>query len=441
MGGLVWRRLVAIAAMLVAVLGGIFRAEAQSPYQVSLQSISPDVTDVSNLFTDRPPRSVFFLLQGSLGSSYTATFSVTAQPSVVVGVGIDITSLTFDDAQKIITMSFNFVKPFLSKPGAKPLPRNVFLLTFDPGRPTAFPPRPTPQPTPTMGSQPPPGSSPPPGTTPPPGRTPPPRRGSLVRVTEETECYGPGNQSDRDPGATDTSNQGPPIEARGTYMSTDILNWCVIPPQAGNGRFGFRLTGPAGDKGFFKMYMPPPLVQLLADQQGESGFSVKDLGIFNDGSQASINVQDTGDGGALVNVSVTFSSDSTVISNRTSPALGDGVPNVGAASSTSSINKSLTVEEQEDLSLAPKSFTVTSSKVNLYGFGKDETTLVGQKVTLSKSNKTVGTATINADGSYSTSIKTTKVFGTKKRATLTASTTGNLVLQSRSITLTNRSSR
>lgn len=449
----------------VAVAFAIFfslHSRCYAEYQVTLSSISPAVTDISSQFTDRPPRSVPFLLQGKIGQSYSAVFSVTDQPAITVGVGIDISSLQYDSSAKTVSLNFSFVKAFVAKPGAKPLAENAFLIVFDPGRAKLFDGRepgtgdpgnpgapipPTVAPPPTIAA--PPTLVPP--TRPPPGRTP----GVRTSAADETECYGPGNKKDRDgskqPPGGSAEDPGPPREGRGTYMSTDILNWCVIPPSAGNGRFGFRLSGPSGDKGFFKMFIPPALVALLAEQQGKSTFIADDLAIFNDGIQSSTSVTADSSGGALVNINVTFDSDSTVLGNRAAATFGRHATNEVRAASTST-DKTLTLEEQELLSLAPKTFTVSGNKVGLYGFVTNESQLAGQKVSIFRVSKTksasikgkvrvrttlLGKATISSTGSYSANLKTANVFKNGSKATLSASLTSGTVRNSREVTLKN----
>lgn len=409
--------------MLVALslLTLVSTSGAIAQYRVTLTSITPAVTDISSQFTDRSPRSVFFFLRGEIGTTYNAVFSVTDQPSVTVGVGIDISALSYDPGAKTISMTFTFVRPFVAKPGSRPFPRNSFLITFDPGKAQPF------------------GSS---------------ASGSAAAGQgAEVDCYGPGNTKDRatQGSSTAAAEQGPPREARGTYMSTDILSWCVAPPKPGVGTFGFKLSGPKGTEGFFKMYVPPPLVQLLAQQQGRGSFTPDDLAIFNGSSEASVDVTPAGGGGVLINIKTTFDSNSTIVTPRSGSLQRNrvSVPHTAQAS-TEQVTKFLKLGEREPLSLAPNKFKLTGSSVTLYGFVTDKDQLAGQTVKLfdvtssklvrtkATTLKLVASSTISSSGSYSVTVKKTKISSLKKKkkSTLQAKVTSSSVRSSRTITVT-----
>jgi hypothetical protein len=76
----------------------------------------------------------------------------------------------------------------------------------------------------------------------------------------------------------------------------------MIPPKdKENMKFGYIITGKDGFKdGFYKMYMPKALLDMMQVKASE-------LAAFIDGSQYSINVTETADGGALISIELSFS--------------------------------------------------------------------------------------------------------------------------------------
>jgi len=335
-----------------------------------------------------------FTFRGEKNTEYTAVFATHAEPATVVGVGADITSTSFDADAERLTVQFRFDLTIITEEGKSKDP-NQFFIVIDPGAPREFMPRPRP----TAGF-------------PPPTR---PRSSSLTKATDDTtECYGPASKT------TPTADQtGPPLEAAGSWMSTNIASWCIIPPSEDTPFFGFKLVAPPGTKGFFKKKIPAQLLSLLSLLAGKT-LDLNSVAVFNGTYEASKSITATSDGGVLIDIKLNFSStrnDLTDVSNTSSRSL------IKAAKASTTVTKAITTAEEESLSLAPTNSQVNGTKAKLFGFVDDPATFAGQKVLIQRKvgskYKTVGTATINSDGSYSKSIRTNKLFDTSKTSATT----------------------
>lgn len=96
---------------------------------------------------------------------------------------------------------------------------------------------------------------------------------------------------------------GAPEQIKGTYISTNAYEWEMIPPKMGekNPKFGYIITGKDGLKnGFYKMYIPKMLLDLMYVKPSE-------LAGFIDGDQRAATVTETPDGGALISLTLSFS--------------------------------------------------------------------------------------------------------------------------------------
>lgn len=383
-------------------------APSTAPPALDFVSIVPSATRNDDQFPSAPPRTSTFYFKGKKGTSYVAVFSVPSNPALVVGVGANISSTSFDESSRLLTVNFVFDSSVLP-PLGKPFPKDTFLIAIDPGAPRTF----TPKPRPPSGK--------------PPGRE--------MLTSAVTECYGPLNQvppSDDKP--------GPPLEAAGTFMSTNVAEWCVVPPNADAPFFGFQLRAGVAKTGYLKKKLAPKLVGLLSTLSGIT-ISGNNTAIFSDDFEVSKSITPTDDGGLLINIKVSFDKNSTVVRPSASTS--------GVSAKATTSTKTITTSEEEDLSLAPKSTTVTRAKAALYGFVDDPTLLAGSTVLLQRQNgetlETVGTATVGSDGSYATKIKSAKLFKKSKASTsalktvnLTATIIGDAIRSSRTITLTNR---
>lgn len=107
------------------------------------------------------------------------------------------------------------------------------------------------------------------------------------------------------PAETKTSD-GPPEEMKGSWMSTNISPeyWELVPPDEDDPGFGYKLSGPEGEQGFFQMFIPAAMIDYLSSAYGET-LSAEDHAVFNDGEQASLDIE-SGQGGAFVSILVNF---------------------------------------------------------------------------------------------------------------------------------------
>lgn len=152
---------------------------------------------------------------------------------------------------------------------------------------------------------------------------------------------------------------GPPVEMTGGWFATNLQSWEIVPPSPENVAFGFNLTGPSGETGYFHMFMPTSLIDLMGQMRGEN-LTVDDLAVFNGDYQSSMSVTEV-TGGAYIDINVTFNDTSTTVS------------------ATSDVTKSITAAPRLALSLAAKKTSITSgSKAKLYGW-----------INKNKANKTV----------------------------------------------------
>ncbi|MEW6407641.1 MAG: hypothetical protein AB1465_03045 [Patescibacteria group bacterium] len=95
----------------------------------------------------------------------------------------------------------------------------------------------------------------------------------------------------------------PTDQIKGMYVSTNAYDWEMIPPKPGDKspKFGYEITGKDGLKnGFFKMYMPKALLDFMH-------IKPKDLAGFIDGDQYAAEVSETPDGGAIISLTLHFS--------------------------------------------------------------------------------------------------------------------------------------
>ncbi|MFA6475708.1 MAG: hypothetical protein WCV88_05990 [Patescibacteria group bacterium] len=188
---------------------------------------------------------------------------------------------------------------------------------------------------------------------------------------------------------------GIPAEASGVWMSTNLLNWMIVPPTQDNPQFGFELSGPEGYNGYFQMFLPDSLIALLSQLQGKT-LTADDLAVFIDNSQASVDVS-TVTGGVLIDINITFDSGNTSIS----PA------------STQTVTKSVSTGSKLPISLSAKKASVSKGvSAKLYGWIKSglagKTVTVWEKKTGASTFTKMATVTTKADGYYSYSYKAKK---------------------------------
>jgi hypothetical protein len=147
--------------------------------------------------------------------------------------------------------------------------------------------------------------------------------------------------------------QGPPEEAQGMWMSTNLMEWEIIPPSPQNPQFGFELSGPAGYQGYFQMFLPNAVLDLMSQMTGKT-LEASDLAVFVDDGQASLGIEQLADG-ILIDISVTFKDENTQVS----AAAGDNV------------TKSIATGEKLPLSLQARKGIIKQGKTaKLYGWVK-----------------------------------------------------------------------
>lgn len=226
---------------------------------------------------------------------------------------------------------------------------------------------------------------------------------------------------------------GPPAELRGSWMSTNISPsaWQILPPSLENPSFGYSLSGPDGGTGFFEMFIPQALIDLLSTISG-SELTIDDLAVFNGENQASISVRPVNGGGASVDIQVIFSEESTELPDAETAAAASLRLATGANPGTLAlVTKDLSVSRAESVSLTADNLTVPKgTAVRVYGWVKDGA--AGEKVKLLSKNAQrtakkrgekalkrykkngLKTLTLDSDGYFSHS------FTSKKSDTLSA---------------------
>lgn len=157
--------------------------------------------------------------------------------------------------------------------------------------------------------------------------------------------------------AVPQGEDGPPTEMTGSWFTTDVQNWQLIPPSPELPAFGYELSGSAGTKGYFHMFIPDTMIALLGQMSGKE-LTVSDLAVFNGDAQSSLAV-DAVTGGALVNINVLFKEDLNTVKHDLS----------SSKDSSSLITKTITVQEQLPFSLTASLSSIKKGKAaQLYGW-------------------------------------------------------------------------
>ncbi|MFA6475675.1 MAG: hypothetical protein WCV88_05795 [Patescibacteria group bacterium] len=194
---------------------------------------------------------------------------------------------------------------------------------------------------------------------------------------------------------------GPPDAMSGGYIATTVQDFQIIPPTGpDDAQFGVAVNGPAGTTGFFNMKFPASMLALMSTMSGKT-INASNLAVFVDDDQASVSVTETDDGGALMAIAVTFSTDST----ETTSSL---------ASASSTISKEIVAKEKLSLSSAFAVASVQrSEQAKLYGWKKSDKANKTVKIYRKKSTASkftlVGTVTTDSDGYYEYKFKAKKI--------------------------------
>lgn len=199
-----------------------------------------------------------------------------------------------------------------------------------------------------------------------------------------------------------TDGSGPPAAMTGAWLSTDLQSWSIIPPSADNVAFGFDLTGASGTTGYFHMFIPTGVIDLMSQLSGQT-LTSSDLAVFNGDYQSSLNVTDM-TGGAYVDINVAFSSADQTVS----------------AISSTNITKSITAAPRLPLSLTPAKTTVAkNSNAKLFGWidpaKTNKTVTLYRKLKGATSFSVWKTVTTNSSGYFKTTFTAKKTANYKAK--------------------------
>ncbi len=194
--------------------------------------------------------------------------------------------------------------------------------------------------------------------------------------------------------ADDTAVSGPPSALTGMAMSTNLLEWSLIPPSADHPYFGFDFSGPAGSEAFIRLFIPDTGIDLLSSLAGKE-LTVDDLAVFLNDDQASMSITEV-DTGIEVFVYIKFSDDKVAI-----------IP------ADSEVSKSVTIREQANVSLTANKKTVAKGdRTKLFGWIKhakaDQTIVIKRKQAGESGYTEIDRVKTNSDGYYKSTIKVNK---------------------------------
>lgn len=336
------------AALLLAPLAGhAFEVDLDSLTADDVDAIS-DVTDISDLIGGDSPDGINEVLKGysyttALGTKeYVAKFTVNdAEDELdytpfVLGMGANISEFNYDELAEQFTITFTTASFYI--PGDED-PSSEFIFAF-------------------------------------------------------IETAADPSQDNPEPA------MGPPASMGGGYISTSVNMFEIIPP-AGPEDFGFgiSLTGTKGTAGFFHMNMPSTMLDLMSTMEGQT-ITADNLAVYIDDAQASLNVTETATGGALIDINIVFTDNSTVANLRNTLA-------------ANTVIKEIVAKEQLPLSGALKKTTVKKGDTaRFYGWHssgkKGKLIKIYQKKKGQKRLKLVATRKTKKNGYYFYSFKTKK---------------------------------
>lgn len=354
-----------LSALLFAALGLtsglVLPASVQAELTVTFQSIDPPISRRTEGIPPQPGVQLFVFDTGgqSIPQQYTAVFQVSELPATAVLTACKLGGYTYDSGSGELTLTFEHVGYV---PNSTP-----------PGPPTDF---------------------------------------GIAFVP-----------------VGGAGGQGIPAAMAGSWMSTNISptfnspGWELLPPSQNNPGFGFVLNGPEGETGFFKMFIPQSLIDLMSQLYGEP-MTAADLALFNGNSQASVAVNEVFAGetllGALVDINVVFSQFVQSVDDELDEASLQSYKASKPLRSLATVNKSLTVRRGLQVSLtASQTRAPKGSRVELFGWVKNGSP--GEKVLLTSNAKPPQKGlvkwkrlTLDADKRYSAfyTVKNTRNFQT-----------------------------
>lgn len=230
----------------------------------------------------------------------------------------------------------------------------------------------------------------------------------LTHVAYVDGTQPPGPSTDFSIALVSASAGGAPEALRGSWMATNIspLDWTLIPPEQENPNFGYQISGPVGKNAFLRMFIPASMFSYISTLIGQT-VTPNDMAVFNGTAQTNVQVEDQGNGSALVRVSVPLATTNTEV---TEVVEGQGMAQAqgGVDSLASSVTKKITVGREANLSLSPNPTgkVKVNKKVQLFGCVASRVPFkVGEKVSLAftpkgKTKATTLRATLDAKGCY-----------------------------------------
>lgn len=401
--------------------------------------ISPTANNVSEEIPPAPARVSLFGWQGVTGTRYDIRFEIEDEPSLIVGVGAQVLTSSFDTATNILSVAVLYSGEKILADDAIELPENTFLIALDPGVSASVLPL---------------------------------KAKSKVhsRATQLSQpCYGPGakpglyrdtsgdfGEDDglNDPEETSNDEQlvGLPTTAAGTFASTNVFYWCVVPPRGSTQGVGLRLKGAKNETARVSMTLSPSLLSFMGSRLGRTVASTN-LAIFSDELQVAVDVDNSSDG-ATASLTLPLDSKSTKVTVTGTADAGTAPAEVDANASDLE-QRTISLGVKEPLSLAPDSLQVIGKKVLFSGF-VDDPALVGLfveilrigsagKCTIKISDggtvrgTVIARGKIQADGSFNVQIPASAVFNqNKKNSRIVAQIPGESARASREVSLTNR---
>lgn len=299
-----WRKTTLLASgfFLAACFMTVKPLAAQASSTIQLLTVSPDAEQIDTSQM-QPPESVqLFAFEGTVGQEYDLQFSSTESPAVVIGINGDMTveqNWSYDETTDIISVHLQYTGPTARSEDAQD--RQPSAEEENPMA-KAF-------------------------------------MLAFVFAVEEGE-------------------DGPPAEMIGSWFTTNVQNWELVPPSPENPAFGYKLSGQPGTQGYFHMFIPDSMITLLGEMSGKE-LTVSDLAVFNGDDQSSLAVTAV-EGGAMVEINVIFKETLNAVKRD---------PSSGHDNTSSLITKEITVQEQLPVSLTPNLSAVKRGKaVQLYGW-------------------------------------------------------------------------
>lgn len=401
---------------------------AQSNFNIL--SISPPTNDVSEQAPPAPARVSLFAWQGNVGTEYTINFASADEPSLVVGVGAEILTTSFDANADILTVVVKYNGDKILSDENVILPDGIFMIALDPGVDASL----------------------------------------LPSATDSKQgCYGPGanpklyEDSSSDFGEDDGLNEpeppaetttiGLPYQAAGTFASTNAFYWCIVAPKGTSQGVGMRLMGKQNATAKLSLSLSPGLLSFMGERISRSAVA-SNLGIFSNDLQVGTAVFETTDG-VEISLSLPLNTESTKINitpNISSRASRKARLIAAATEAKTLEQRTISIGFKEPLTLTPESLTVVGNKVIFSGF-VDDLSLAGKTIEILRlggnqkcgvnisalKGTVIARGVIKSDGSYSVQIPASAVFNNNsKNSKLVARIPGDSVRTSREVSLSNR---